>query len=55
MTPTALEAVAQYVESARWFGGKGRGLTVTDARRVGLLGDPEKGWPVVCVELVSVD
>jgi maltokinase len=55
MTATGLAAVAAYVESARWFGGKGRRLEVTDTRRVGLLGEPGQGWPVVCVELVTVE
>ncbi len=55
MNAIALEAVAEYLATARWFGGKGRELTVIGSERVGTLGDPGRGWPVVCVELVTVE
>jgi maltokinase len=51
----ALEAVADYLATARWFAGKGRELTVTGSVRVGTLGTPDRGWPVVAVELVTVE
>jgi maltokinase len=52
---TAWETVAAYLTTARWFAGKGREPTVVRADRVGTLGDPDQGWPVVCVELVTVE
>jgi maltokinase len=52
----ALQSVADYLATARWFGGKGRELTVTGAVRVGSLGGTGDGaWPVVHVELVTVE
>ena len=30
-----LEALTTFIESARWFGGKGRPFEVTDVRRLG--------------------
>jgi maltokinase len=45
----------QFIESARWFGGKGRAARVTDVRRVGGLGTVEKdGTPYVGIELVTL-
>ena len=45
----------QFIESARWFGGKGRSATVSDVRRLGTLGSAEKdGTPFVGIELVSL-
>ncbi|MEO5710065.1 MAG: hypothetical protein ABIQ59_09605 [Nocardioidaceae bacterium] len=56
MKPDALQAVADYLATARWFGGKGRDLTVTGAVRVGSLGaDDGATWPAVHVELVTVE
>jgi maltokinase len=52
---TALTAVAGYLATARWFAGKGRELTVVHADRVGTLGAPDAGRPVVAVELVTVE
>ena len=50
-------ALEQYIGSARWFGGKGRGLTVTGVRRLGTLGAGDAGpdTPVVGIELVTLD
>ena len=36
------EDLEQFIESARWFGGKGRDATVADVRRIGSLGSPER-------------
>ena len=36
-THTVAEALHAYLETARWFGGKGRGFQVVDVRRAGLL------------------
>ena len=45
----------QFIESARWYGGKGRATTVSDVRRVGGLGTVEKdGTPYVGIELVTL-
>ncbi|CAN5580859.1 phosphotransferase [soil metagenome] len=56
MKPDALQAVAEYLATARWFGGKGRDLTVTGSVRVGSLGaDDGVTWPAVHVELVTVE
>lgn len=54
MTPDALDALQQYIETARWFGGKGRSFTVPDSQRVAMLGEPGAGWPVVSIELVTL-
>lgn len=46
----------QYIETARWFGGKGRSHTVSGVRRVGTLGGPPSAdAPTVGIELVSVE
>ena len=50
-----ITALEQYIGSARWFGGKGRGFTVSGVRRLGTLGaggDP--GSPGVGIELVTL-
>ncbi|MGA9746194.1 MAG: hypothetical protein WBQ50_01935 [Nocardioides sp.] len=45
----------QFIESARWFGGKGRDATVSDVRRAGTLGSIEHdGTPYVGIELVTL-
>jgi maltokinase len=45
----------QFIESARWFGGKGRGASVADVRRIGSLGSAEQdGTPYVGIELVTL-
>jgi len=51
VTSDALRQLAEYLEGARWFGGKGRGVRVTDVRRLGVLSDE---GPRVVVELVEV-
>ena len=57
MNSTALSAVADYLTNARWYGGKGREVTVVGARRVGTLAAaPDAGgWPVVGIELVTLE
>ncbi len=54
-----MSAVQEYVGAARWFGGKGRDLTVREVRRVGVLGPadavPTEESPVVGVELVTLE
>jgi maltokinase len=55
MSPEAAAAVQQYVESARWFGGKGRDIDGIDVRRAGVLaGDGADGMPWVGIELVTL-
>ncbi len=54
MKDVAVRAVQEYVESARWFGGKGRAFTVSATRKAGVLGDPGT-WPVVDIELVTLE
>jgi maltokinase len=54
MRADAVAAVGAYVSTARWFGGKGRGLTVTDVRRVATLPQAAPDGPQVTVELVEV-
>ncbi len=50
-----ITALEQFIGSARWFGGKGRGFTVTDVRRLGTLGAPSGGTgPVVGIDLVTL-
>jgi maltokinase len=52
----ARDAVRDYLTAARWFGGKGRELSLLDVRRVGVLGDTEvTGRPAVGIELVSLE
>ena len=43
MDDTAVQVIRQYVESARWFGGKGRDFSVLDLRRAGVLGGSPDG------------
>ena len=52
-TPTEdrLRQLTEYVEGARWFGGKGRGLRVTGVRRLGVIADE---GPRVVVDLAEV-
>ncbi len=54
MNADAVRALHDYLLTARWFGGKGRDLTVVDVRRAGVLGDAEQG-PVVGIELLTVE
>ena len=50
------EDLEQFIESARWFGGKGRDATVADVRRIGSLGSAEHdGTPFVGIELVTLE
>ena len=50
------EDLEQFIESARWFGGKGRDATVADVRRFGSLGSAEHdGTPFVGIELVTLE
>jgi maltokinase len=60
MDPAAVEALQDYIGTARWFGGKGRGFRVVDVHRAGLLEgladttlEPADG-PRVSVELVTL-
>jgi maltokinase len=59
-TTTPAEALRGYLETARWFGGKGRGFQVSDVRRAGLLEDHTEDavatdeTPRVAVELVTL-
>jgi maltokinase len=48
--------LATYLTSARWFGGKGRLLSVTGTRRLGVLGPdrPTAERPTLVLELVTV-
>jgi thiol-disulfide isomerase/thioredoxin len=53
-TPSAddrIRQVTDFLEGARWFGGKGRDLRVTDVRRLGVIADD---GPRVVVELAEV-
>jgi maltokinase len=53
-TPTDdhLRQLAEHLEGARWFGGKGRGLRVTGVRRLGVIADE---GPRVAVDLAEVE
>ena len=48
--------LATHLTDARWFGGKGRPLTVTGSRRLGVLGParPTEEQPTLLVDLVTV-
>jgi maltokinase len=46
--------VRQYLETARWFGGKGREFSVVDVRRAGLLDGSTGEAPRVGIELVTL-
>jgi maltokinase len=50
-TEDALRQLTEFVEGARWFGGKGRELRVSDVRRLGVIADD---GPRVVVDLVTV-
>jgi maltokinase len=50
-TDDGLRQISEYVEGARWFGGKGRGMQVTGVRRLGVIADES---PRVVVDLVEV-
>jgi maltokinase len=52
-TPTddGLRQLSEYIEGARWFGGKGRGLRVSGVRRLGVIADEA---PRVVVDLAEV-
>jgi maltokinase len=43
-----------YVETARWFGGKGRDFRVVDVRRLGLLTSESQDGPKVGIELLTL-
>jgi maltokinase len=45
------QQIADFIEGARWFGGKGRGMTVTDVRR---LGEIAESGPRVVVDLCEL-
>ena len=53
MTPDAVHALRRYVETARWFGGKGREFSVLGVRRVALLDGTTDG-PRVGFELLTL-
>jgi maltokinase len=50
----AVLAIRHYVETARWFGGKGRELTVVGVRRAGLLEGSGDQTPRVGFELLTL-
>jgi maltokinase len=50
-TDDHLRQLSEYLEGARWFGGKGRGLRVTGVRRLGVIAEKE---PRVVVDLAEV-
>ena len=50
-TDDSRRQLSEYIEGARWFGGKGRGLSVTGVRRLGVIA--EEG-PRVVVDLAEV-
>jgi maltokinase len=51
-----LQMLAEYISDARWFGGKGRTMRVSDVRRLGWIEpDPAPGTPHARVELASVE
>jgi maltokinase len=50
-TDDNLRQLTEYIEGARWFGGKGRGVTVTGVRRLGVIADD---GPRVVVDLAEV-
>jgi maltokinase len=51
----AREQIADFLEGARWFGGKGRGLTVTDVRRLGVIAESAPRVVVDVCELTYDD
>jgi maltokinase len=54
--PTNEDLIRSYIETARWFGGKGRTFDVVEVRRAGVLGGPVGGGdlPSVGIELVTL-
>ncbi|HEY3530551.1 MAG TPA: hypothetical protein VGK78_15505 [Nocardioides sp.] len=50
-TEDGLRQLSEYIEGARWFGGKGRGLRVSGVRRLGVIADE---GPRVVVDLAEV-
>ncbi|HEX6875545.1 MAG TPA: hypothetical protein VF165_07790 [Nocardioidaceae bacterium] len=53
---SVLRELAAYISEARWFGGKGRGMRVSDVRRLGWIeSDPEPGMPHARVEIATVE
>ncbi|WP_067440364.1 maltokinase N-terminal cap-like domain-containing protein [Nocardioides jensenii] len=50
---TGLEQLTAFIGEARWFGGKGRGFTVTSTRRTGVLPTQPDG-PKVAIDLAEV-
>jgi maltokinase len=50
-TDDALRQLGEYLEGARWFGGKGRGVQANGVRRLGVIADE---GPRVVVDLVEV-
>jgi maltokinase len=50
-TDDGLRQLSEYLEGARWFGGKGRGMRVTGVRRLGVVADEQ---PRVVVDLAEV-
>ena len=53
MSDARTDALTAWIGEARWFGGKGRGWTLTGVRRVGELPGPPDGLRVV-VELAEI-
>jgi maltokinase len=51
MSADGRHQIAAFIEGARWFGGKGRGFTVTDVRRLGVIAD---AGPRVVVDLCEL-
>ena len=51
LTADGLRQLTEYIEGARWFGGKGRGHRVTEVHRVGTIADE---GPRVVVDLAEV-
>ena len=45
----ARQQIADFIEGARWFGGKGRGLTVTAVRRLGVIAESAPWKAQKCV------
>jgi maltokinase len=52
---SARQQIADFLEGARWFGGKGRGLTVTDVRRLGVIAESAPRVVVDVCELTYAD
>ncbi len=54
MNDDVVSALRQYLETARWFGGKGREFKALGVRRAGLLGAPDTE-PRVGIELLTLE